>query len=266
MSPLARLEAELTKLGPMAIAVSGGVDSMTLAAVAHRTTPGTEIFHAVSAAVPEAATARVRDHAERLGWAAREINAGELEDPAYLANPVDRCFHCKQNLYTSIAMHTTLPIASGTNTDDLDDYRPGLIAAGNAGVNHPFVLAGIDKPSVRAIAAELGLDDLAELPAAPCLSSRIETGITVDPGALAAIDAVEVAIRDQLQADTVRCRLRGDRISIELDAAALSDLSESELNRLTDEVAARWHEAGIDRPVRFEPYRRGSAFLRVVSS
>jgi uncharacterized protein len=266
MKALARLEAELTKRGPMAIAVSGGVDSMTLAAVAHRTTPGTEVFHAVSAAVPAAATTRVREHADRFGWVAREIDAGELDDPAYLANPVDRCFHCKQNLYTAIATHTTLPIASGTNTDDLDDYRPGLIAAGEAGVIHPFVLADIDKSTVRAIATELGLEDLAELPAAPCLSSRIETGITVDPGALAAIDAVEVALRDQLAAETVRCRLRGDRISIELDAVALSELSEAELDRLTGEIAARWSEAGIDRPVRFEPYRRGSAFLRVVSS
>ena len=232
MSPLARLESELRRLGPLAVAVSGGIDSLTLAQVAHRTTPGTEIFHAVSAAVPAAATARVDQQAELRGWDLHQINAGEFDDPAYVANPVNRCFHCKENLYTSIGAHTDLVIASGTNADDLDDYRPGLVAAADAGVIHPFVTVGIDKTTIRAIAAEIGLGELAELPAAPCLSSRVETGIAVDPAALAAIDDVEVALREQLAATTVRCRLRGDRISIELDPAALETLTPADLERL----------------------------------
>ncbi|MCP3912523.1 MAG: adenine nucleotide alpha hydrolase [Actinomycetia bacterium] len=266
MTPLARLQAHLRELGPTAVAVSGGIDSLTLAHVAHRAAPGSQVFHAVSAAVPEAATSRVRDQAGRWGWDLHEINAGEFDDPAYVANPVDRCFHCKQNLYGSIGAHTALPIASGTNTDDLDDYRPGLVAASAARVIHPFVEAGIDKPTIRAIAPQIGLGDLADLPAAPCLASRVETGITVDPGALAAIDAVEVTLRDELRADTVRCRLRGDRISIELDHETLGGLDGSELARLEQMVTAHWLAAGVTRPVRFEPYRRGSAFLRVVSS
>lgn len=266
MTPLAQLEVELRRLGPLAVAVSGGIDSLTLAQVAHRTSPGTQIFHAVSAAVPAAATERVHEQAGLRGWDLRQIDAGEFDDPAYVANPVDRCFHCKQNLYTSIGAHTELPIASGTNADDLDDYRPGLVAAADAGVIHPFVTVGIDKTTIRTIAAEIGLGELAELPAAPCLSSRVETGIAVDPAALAAIDDVEVALRDQLAADTVRCRLRFDRISIELDPTALEQLTPSDLDRLRVEVAARWQVAGIERPVRFEPYRRGSAFLRVVST
>ncbi|MCP5028237.1 MAG: adenine nucleotide alpha hydrolase [Actinomycetia bacterium] len=266
MTPLARLEVELRRLGPLAVAVSGGIDSLTLAQVAHRTTLGTQVFHAVSAAVPAAASARVHEQAGPRGWDLHQIDAGEFNDPAYVANPVDRCFHCKQNLYTSIRAHTDLTIASGTNADDLDDYRPGLAAAADAGVVHPFVRADIDKTTIRAIAAEIGLGDLAQLPAAPCLSSRVETGITVEPAALAAIDDVEVALRDQLDAATVRCRLRGDRISIELDPAALEQLTTSDLRRLESEVGTRWRRAGITRPVRFEPYRRGSAFLHVVSS
>ena len=72
-------------------------------------------------------------------------------------------------------------IVSGANTGDLGDFRPGLAAAAEHAVRHPYVECGIDKPAVRAIAAGLGLDDLAELPAAPCLSSRVETGIAIDP-------------------------------------------------------------------------------------
>ena len=82
--------------------------------------------------------------------------------------------------YGAITPLTTAVVVSGTNLDDLGDYRPGLGAARENEVRHPFVDAGIDKATVRAIARELRLDDLAELPAAPCLSSRIETGIVID--------------------------------------------------------------------------------------
>ena len=72
-------------------------------------------------------------------------------------------------------------LVSGTNSDDLDDYRPGLRAAADYGVRHPYVEAGMNKEAVRALARELALDDLAQLPASPCLSSRVETGLAIDP-------------------------------------------------------------------------------------
>jgi uncharacterized protein len=151
---LAALDRTLDGIGPVAVAVSGGVDSLTLArAAARRLGAGATMFHAVSPAVPPEATARTRALAERYGWRLEVIDAGEFDDPDYLRNPVNRCFHCKWNLYDSIARHTAATIVSGTNTDDLGDFRPGLEAASRRGVRHPYVESGIDKALVRAIAA-----------------------------------------------------------------------------------------------------------------
>ena len=191
MSNLAAVEQYFRERPPLAIAVSGGVDSMTLAVVAHRAQPGTSIFHALSPAVPALATQRVKQKAAQEGWALTLINAGEMQDPQYLANPANRCYFCKTNLYDAVARTTRLKVASGTNLDDLGDYRPGLIAAEEHQVCHPWVELGIDKQGLRGIAAELGLDDLKDLPAAPCLSSRVTTGIAIDAALLPIIDEAE---------------------------------------------------------------------------
>ena len=196
---LASLEAMLERIDRAAVAVSGGVDSMTLAFVAHRVLgDASTMLHAISPAVPADATERVGRYARREGWQLERIDAGELHDARYVANPVNRCYFCKTNLYATIASFAGdgATILSGTNTDDLGDFRPGLAAAAEHSVRHPYVECGIDKPAVRAIAARLGLDDLAELPAAPCLSSRVETGIAIDPRVLKAIDACERLVRD----------------------------------------------------------------------
>src|SRR5690348_13518268 len=113
---IARLGTVLDRLGPVAIAVSGGVDSMTLAWFAHRRAPGqvTQV-HALSPAVPEAATARVRAYAEREDWRLQLIDAGEFSDPAYRANPANRCFHCKRNLYGTALAQVAGQLVSGTN-------------------------------------------------------------------------------------------------------------------------------------------------------
>ncbi|HEX7955284.1 MAG TPA: hypothetical protein VF523_19655, partial [Burkholderiales bacterium] len=97
---LAQLQAVLRGIGPLAVAVSGGVDSLTLASVAHRTLQDeAEMFHAVSPAVPAQATERVRALAAREGWKLTVVDAGEFGDADYRSNPVNRCFYCKTNLY-----------------------------------------------------------------------------------------------------------------------------------------------------------------------
>jgi hypothetical protein len=102
---------------------------------AHRETAARVMMvHAASPAVPAEATARVRDHAARAGWNLVVTDAGEFADPRYRANPVDRCYFCKSNLYDRIRGLTDAAIASGANLDDLDDYRPGLIAAKQRGL------------------------------------------------------------------------------------------------------------------------------------
>ncbi|SCM77967.1 conserved hypothetical protein [uncultured Pleomorphomonas sp.] len=259
----ARLVETIERFSTLAVAVSGGVDSMVLAHVVHdRTRTRLVAFHAASPAVPAAATERVRAHAHRFGWQLRVVDAGELDDPAYRANPVDRCFFCKSRLYGRIRSVAGLPTASGTNLDDLGDYRPGLRAAEDHQVVHPFVEAGLAKRDVYALAAALGLDDLAALPAQPCLASRIETGHVVDAPTLAFVERVETALAPLLpQAAHLRCRVTAAGTVVEADPLPANDESEAVASlaaRLCDEAGRIF--------VGLRPYRRGSAFLRPAST
>lgn len=260
---LEALRGVLDSLGRVAVAVSGGVDSMTLSVVAHRQLGrNAEMFHATSAAVPPEATERVTRYAAREGWRLALFEAGEFADADYMRNPVDRCFFCKFGLYRAISTRTDAAVVSGTNADDLGDYRPGLDAARGYGVRHPFVEAGLDKARVRGIARHLGLDDVADLPAAPCLSSRIETGIPIRADALAVVHRVEQHLSRALRPDVVRCRLRQTGVVIELDAGTLERIAGEQVEHLRDAIADMWRAEGFDHSVAFEAYRMGSAFLR----
>jgi len=257
------LRERLIGLRQVRIAVSGGVDSMTLALLAGRALGDrATVFHAVSAAVPAEATARVRAMASGEGWRLELIDAGELANPDYLRNPHDRCFHCKDSLYGAIAKRGEGAILSGANLDDLDDYRPGLMAATAHGVIHPFVECRIDKGSVRRICARLGHPELAQLPASPCLSSRIETGLGIDVGWLGFVHQVEGELRSTLVPQVVRCRVRADMIAVELDPATLGRLGGAERARWEETIFALGGGLKLPRRVTFEPYRMGSAFVR----
>jgi uncharacterized protein len=246
----------------MAIAVSGGIDSLTLATFAHRASGvQVEMFHAVSPAVPGEATARVERLAGSEGWRLHIVDAGEFADDAYIANPVNRCYFCKTNLYDTIAQRTKAQILSGANLNDLGEYRPGLEAARNHGVRHPYIEAEIDKKSVRALALAIGLGVLSELPAAPCLSSRVETGIAIRPQVLRALHAVERDLARDFPYGIIRCRVRAAGIVIELDPETLAAIR----GKREDEVRmqAKRIFAGLV-PIadpKFAVYRNGSAFL-----
>jgi len=266
VSASSRLERVLTGLPAAAIAVSGGIDSLTLATAAHRVLGArVTMHHATSPAVPGEATQRTRSLAAAQGWALDVFDAGEFADPAYRANPVNRCFFCKTNLYGAVAARTSRQILSGTNLDDLGEYRPGLEAAKLHGVRHPLVEAGIDKPTVRALAAELGLGALAELPAAPCLSSRIETGLRIEAPVLQMVHAAERLVQSALDPRVVRCRVRSGGVVIELDGASLDALDAMRREALMNQVAKLAAGAGLRAAVAFAPYRNGSAFLRNVA-
>jgi uncharacterized protein len=261
---LATLASVLTGMGDVAVAVSGGVDSMTLACFARQTLGRrATMFHALSPAVPADATTRVRRVASERGWNLEIIDAREFDNGDYVANPVNRCFHCKTSLYAAIRQATRAQVVSGTNLDDLSDYRPGLIAARDHGVRHPFVEAEIAKVAVRAIARQLDLRDVAELPSSPCLSSRIETGIAIEADTLDRVHATEQLIRERHAPKAVRCRVRAGGIVIELDEGLLAQLSDESRDTLAADVRALF-AATRHRSVAFAPYVVGSAFLRGV--
>ena len=244
----------------LAIAVSGGLDSMVLAHIAQRRTQtALTIVHARSPAVPQAASARVQAHAARHGWKLVFIDAEELADPNYRDNPADRCFYCKSRLYGRIQSLTGLPIASGTNVDDLSDYRPGLQAAANYHVLHPYVDAGMDKADIYAAARAMELNELAMLPAQPCLASRIETGICVDEATLRFIETAETALNKLLpEANVLRCRITAQGVHVECDKPP----EESERARIEQHLRTMC-EADGRQFTGIRAYRRGSAFLRI---
>lgn len=268
---LPALQELLTGITPRVIACSGGIDSLLLATIAHRQdATATIVAHALSPAVPGEATARVKAWAEREGWALTLVRSGEFQSEAYLSNPVNRCYHCKTSLYDTLGnlaatlksdatLSMTATLLSGANLDDLGEYRPGLIAASEHGVRHPFVEAGIGKSTIRAIARRLGLP-FAELPASPCLASRLYTGTRVTATRLAAIEAGEALIRRDTGIGVVRCRLREQEMIVEVDDGDRDKLSDTLLGAVFATVRAL--EPGI-AGVRVDPkpYRPGRSFV-----
>ncbi len=258
MSTLGRLKSVLRQWPRLAVAVSGGVDSMTLAHVAGQVLRDrVRMLHAVSPAVTPEATARVERHAARAGWRLTLIDAGEFADPDYLRNPVNRCYFCKSNLFRRIGTETDAVIATGANIDDLNDFRPGLRAASEEGVVHPYVEAGAAKADVRAIARRLKLTDIAELPAQPCLASRVETGIAIEPRDLDLVRRVESILAEDLGVGDIRCRVVLGGVRVELSPALLERAAAAPLDKVE-----RMCRAAGKAFLGAAPYRRGSAFLR----
>lgn len=251
--------------GTLYIALSGGIDSITLMTVAARVrTMPTIAVHAVSEAVPGEATARCRELAAQRGWTLRVLNAGEFDDQRYVENPVNRCYYCKTNLFARITDQIDVQsatIATGTNLDDLGDYRPGLIAASENAVWQPFAEAGVDKATIRQIARSEKLGGLSELPAQPCLSSRVETGIAINGADLLFVHRVERRLASEIGDGDIRCRITAAGVVAQLpaDTPAFSDQPQmARLKSLLLEICER-EGRQLDR---IEPYRMGSAFLR----
>jgi pyridinium-3,5-biscarboxylic acid mononucleotide sulfurtransferase len=196
---LARLAKSLREMGSVLVCYSGGVDSAFVLAMATRELGARAVgLTAVSPSLPPGELDEARALAQRIGADHRVVESHEMDDPNYVANPADRCFYCKSELYR-IALDRCSAwglgtVVNGTNCDDLGDYRPGLTAAARAGVASPLVACGFTKSDVRAGAKSLGLE-VWDKPAAACLSSRIPYGTSVTRERLTQIGGFEAELK-----------------------------------------------------------------------
>jgi pyridinium-3,5-biscarboxylic acid mononucleotide sulfurtransferase len=265
-----KLTLVLRDMAPCLLAVSGGVDSLTLAVLASRVLDGDfAALHAGGPAVPSEAGDRLRLVAKDEGFNLVVIDAGELADASYAANPAERCYFCKTRLFTAMRHQAEtfartkgrpVTIISGTNTDDLREFRPGLTAAAECGVRHPYVEAGMAKADVRDLARALGLD-FADIPASPCLASRIYTGTPVTAEGLRAVDFAETFVKNATGLAVVRCRLRGGEMLVETENPGT--FPETLIPEL--EAALRGQGYTFNR-VSLDPqgYQPGRAFIKTI--
>jgi pyridinium-3,5-biscarboxylic acid mononucleotide sulfurtransferase len=238
---------------------SGGVDSALLAVVLRQELGRERMVAAVgrSPSYPAAQWATARAVAERFDVPLVELDTHELDDPSYLANPTNRCFFCKTELWRRLVpaarARGLAVVCDGTNADDLREHRPGHAAGVAAGVRSPLAEAGFTKADVRVAARELGLP-VWDAPAAPCLSSRVAYGIAITPGRLAQVERGEAYLRDLGVTGDLRLRHHGERARIEVEPRWIPWLAE----RLPA-VARRLGELGF-AAVELDPrgYRRGS--------
>lgn len=217
----------LAGVGRLGVAFSGGVDSSVLLALAARALGAGDVVAILGVSPSLAAAERAAAHevARHIGVAVVEVTTHEQDRAAYRANGPDRCFHCKDELFTRIsdevvAAHRLDAVAYGENADDARrPDRPGARAAVTHRVLRPLADAGLDKAAVRAIARSLGLP-CADKPAAPCLASRIPHFADVTPEKLRQVELAEAGLR-RLGFGDLRVRHHGDVARIELPAADL---------------------------------------------
>ena len=196
---LDRLRADLQGMGRVLIAYSGGVDSAYLLAVAHRELgERAQAVIGISPSLLPEELEEARGVAAAIGAPLREIETHEIDDANYTANPTNRCYFCKSELYdvlTRLAADEGFDtVCDGTNTDDMREWRPGAQAGAERAIRSPLREAGLSKAEIRVLSQAAGLPTW-DKPAMPCLSSRIPYGQPVTRGALQMIGRAEVYLR-----------------------------------------------------------------------
>jgi uncharacterized protein len=254
---IARLHAAVDALQSVAVAFSGGVDSTLVLKVCHDRLGERAVgVIGVSASLPPGELEEARELARGIGARILELSTRELSDPNYVANPENRCFFCKSELYRHVLPFARengiAAVADGMNQDDIGDWRPGARAADEAGVRHPLLEAGFTKSDVRELARSLGLPNWNK-PALACLSSRVPYGTAIDAATLDRIGRAELALR-RLGFESVRVRFHGDAARIEVPA-----VDAERLFAARDEAVAGVKQAGfLFVALDLEGYRSGS--------
>ena len=257
---LAKLQAAVRARPRAVVAFSGGVDSTLLLRVCRDALGPRNVVAAtgVSPTYTDEELRTARRAARGLGVEHVLVETGELARPEFAANPPDRCYHCKRELFSKIAALARArgidAVYDATNTDDLADYRPGLRAVRELGVSSPLVLAGLAKRDVRALSRRLGLEAW-DKPANPCLATRVPYGTPVTRATIDRIRVGEKYVRG-LGFPVVRLRHHGDLARLEVPAADAARLLEPATAR---KVASRLRSLGyLWTAVDVEGYRTGS--------
>ncbi len=207
---LAKCRDSLRSIGKVVIAFSGGVDSTFLLALAAETLGSDNVIAGIgiSPSLAQREHSAAKSLAETIGVKLIEVQTCELDDPDYASNPPERCFYCKQDLFTRLGelvkAHGCNALLCGANADDTGDFRPGLRAGDKLGVLNPLIDAGLTKADIRAASRAMGLETWNK-PAMACLASRVPYGQEITAEKLSRIERAEYILKDL---GFEQCRLR----------------------------------------------------------